>query len=185
MPNQIIEITLTVIKGAAAIGIFAALGRLIKKRFAKSKIAKQERIKDSENVKEVLTKVKEFEPKLKEIDQKLHKLTENQRTILNIQQIAYAIFDIHGHCEYASPAFCQLIRHPEVRILESGWLALLVEDDQDRIQKAWKFSVETVSVFDEIFTYRESLQKVHCIAFPKKTEDRKYDGSFAQFKKVD
>lgn len=184
MPSKL-DLLIDIVKGVAALGIFTAFIRLVKKGFAKRKAANELKRKDRAVMIEMLDKVGMLEPRLKAIDAKLKKMSENQKAILNMQNISYFVFDAHGFCEYASPAVCQLIRHPESRILQSGWLALLIEADKERIKKAWKFAIETISVFDEIFTYRESNIKVHCIAFYKVTDAGSYDGSFAQLKAVE
>lgn len=182
MGKKFWDIVVDLIKVLATMGVFAAFAKIIKKRIEKVKISRRTREDDRKIMMEVLEKVELIEPELKKIKVQLKDLSENQKTMLNMQNVAFFVFNEKGHCEYASPALCQLIKHPESRILQSGWLALLIESDIDRIKKAWDFAVNTVSVFDEIFTYRESKIKVHCIAFHKRNELNDYNGSFAQLK---
>lgn len=174
-----------IFKILTSVGIFAALAKLLKKAIDKNKKAKQQKIDDRNIMMEVLKKVGLIEPQLTAINVKLNRLTENQRVILNMQDVAFLVFDKQGYCEYASPALCKLIKHPESRVLGSGWLALLVEQDIHRVRKAWDFAVETSSVFDETFTYRESNIQVHCIAFHNRDHEKLYDGSFAQLTLID
>lgn len=181
----ILDILPVIFKILASVGFFAALSKLLKKILDKNKIAKLQKIEDRKVMMEVLEKVGMIEPQLHAINVKLNRLTENQRVILNMQDVAFLVFDSQGYCEYASPALCKLIMHPESRILGSGWLALLIEQDIDRVRRAWNFAMETSSVFDETFTYRESKIKVHCIAFHNRDHEKKYDGSFAQLTILD
>lgn len=187
--NQLFDILPEIVKVLGGIGFTAAIGRLIKKFFDKRKVIKKQKQDDRDRLVKVLKQLEMIEPQIESINVKLKRLTENQKVILNMQNISFAVFDTEGKCEYASPALCQLIKQPESRIEGSGWLALLIESDMRRIQNAWNFAINNGSVFDEIFTYRsvdgKSLVKVHCIAFHKRSLQDKYDGSFAQFTKID
>lgn len=185
MGNQILDILPEAIKVLAGVGFFAAIAKWIKKFFDKRKIAKKQKEDDRKMLVEVLKKLGMIEPKLDSINVKLKRLNENQKVILNMQNISFLVFDQRGNCEYASPALCQLIKYPESRIIGSGWLALLVETDIKRIKNAWNFAIENGSVFDEVFTYKDSKIKVHCIAFHKRDLKDSYDGSFAQFTKIE
>lgn len=188
MIDYILSLLPDILKALAAVGFFAGISSYIKKAIKKRKAlndAKAKAKSDEQSMLiEVLEKVNLIEPRLNAIDIRLRRLSENQKVILNMQNISFFVFDNKGYCEYASPALCQLIKHPESRILKSGWLALLIERDIERIKKAWTFAIETSTVFDEIFTYRESNIKVHCIAFHKKDKDKFYDGSFAQLTEI-
>lgn len=177
---MILDILPEIFKVLASVGIFAGLAKLLKKAIEKNKKARQQKIDDRKIMMEVLEQVGLIQPQLTAINVKLNRLTENQRVILNMQDVAFLVFDNQGYCEYASPALCKLIKHSESRILGSGWLALLVEQDVHRVRKAWDFAVETSTVFDETFTYRESNVRVHCIAFHNRDHEKQYDGSFAQ-----
>ncbi len=183
MINKILDTLLGIIKVLAALGVFAAVGAFIKKTIAKFKQTKKDKEEDRKRMMDVLEAVGMIEPRLKAIDVKLKDLSENQKAVLNMQNIAFLVFDKHGQCEYASPSSCDLVKFSESRILYSGWLALLIDADKERIGKAWHYAIETVTVFDEIFTYRGSNETVHCIAFHKKDENGDYNGSFAQLKK--
>lgn len=104
------------------------------------------------------------------IEFKITGLEENQKTVLNLQGVAYWISDEQGLCTYASPNLCNLVGRSEQELLGNNWLSWIASEDRERITNAWCFSVENATSFDELYTVKKSdgdFIKVWGAAFPK------------------
>lgn len=108
---------------------------------------------------------------IQRIDTRLSGIEENQHVAMNLQGIAFWVSNDKGECEYASTNLCKLLGRNESELMGSNWVAWIVPADRDRVFKAWEFSVEHKSAFDEYYTFKKSdgkKQKVWGLAFHKK-----------------
>lgn len=156
----------------------------------------RKRTKDEKTAKEndrilflkLVDEVQEIKVDVKGIKAKIRKLDDNARNKLNAQGIAFWESDKNGNAVIVSPALQVMIGQPSQKIEGSGWMSLVVERDRERIKRAWKFSIETMTVFDEIYSFNSSggyEVKVHSMSYHNKDEDGKYEGSFGQLKLYD
>lgn len=180
-----IELIAKILGGISATGVFGAIGKLMHAKIKANKKETDRREKDREDFKELVEKVNSISVDVKGIKAKIKGLDEIQRNMLNAQGVAFLEWDSKGLCTYASPAFQMLIGQPDQKIKGSGWITLLSEEDQERIFKAWVFSYQNLTVFDEIYSFKTVFGKhlkVHALAFHNKDENGNYNGSFGQIK---
>lgn len=174
-----------IISGISATGFFTFIGKLIHAKVKASRSKEKEKEKDREDFKKLVEQVNSISVDVKGIKAKLKGLAEIQRNMLNAQGVAFLEWDAKASCTYASPALQMLIGQPEQKIKGIGWVTLLADEDQDRILKAWNFSYQNLTVFDEIYSFKTAtgkMVKVHSLAFHNKDEHGNYNGTFGQIK---
>lgn len=113
-----------------------------------------------------------IEGMVKGLDIRIGGLEENQRAILNLNNVAYWVSNDKGECIEASPALCKLLGRAESEIKGNNWAAWLIDEDKKRIYESWIFSVEQKSAFDEIYSFIKpdgTKVKVWGLAFHKET----------------
>jgi len=169
-------------------GTLAFLLKFAKK--GKDKIEENKKIKEQDRqlFLRLVEEVGIISNDVKGIKTKMKSLEDSQRNRLNAQGLAFWESDKEGKAVYVSPALQVMLGQPEQKIRDYGWAALMVEKDKDRIYKSWKFSIETLTVFDEIYTFNMAgggTVKVHGMAFHSKDENGNYAGSFGQLKIIE
>ena len=108
--------------------------------------------------------------RLERIEDKVDNIEENQKLSLNLQGISFWVSDANGEYTYVSPALCKLLGRSESEILGSNWTSSIIYEDREKTIKAWEFSVENQTGFDEIYTVRRPdgmYFKVWAVALPK------------------
>lgn len=161
-------------------GISWLWNNIIKPRLQKSKMERQEmlskinaihneiKFNGGSSIKDAIWDLKKS---VAVIDTKLNGIQQDQHLAMNLQGISFWISDENGECVYASTNLCKLLGRNESEILGNGWVAWIIPDDRDRIFRAWEFSVENKSAFDEYYTFKKSdgkYQKIWGLAFHKK-----------------
>lgn len=179
------ETTEKILKVIFGSGFLAFFLKFIKK--GKDKINESKKLKeqDRELFLRLVDEVGVISHRIGGIETKMQYLEQAQRNRLNAQGLAFWESDSEGKAVYVSPALQVMIGQPEQKIRDYGWATILVEKDRDRIYKAWKFSIETLTVFDEIYSFNMAsgdTVTVHGMAFHSKDENGFYSGSFGQLK---
>jgi PAS domain-containing protein len=121
------------------------------------------------------------------IDARLDNLEDNNIIFNNMQNVAFWVSDLEGHCTYASPMLCKMLERSESEILGLNWLSSLVKEDMGRIGQGWMQSIEENRVFDEIYAFRGidgHPIRVHGFAIHKKNrKTNTYSGSIGTITK--
>ncbi len=179
------EIIKDIINGILGAGFLSFSYKWIKQYMKKLKDEKIAKENDRKLFLKLVEEVQEIKVDVKGIKTKMRKLEDSARNRLNAQEVAFWESDSQGNATYISPALQIMIGQPEQKIEGSGWISLIVERDRERVKKAWKFSIETLTVFDEIYSFNSAggyEVKVHSMAYHGKDENGNYDGSFGQLK---
>lgn len=166
-------------------GFLAFSYKGIRSYMKKNKEEKEKKENDRNLFLKLVDEVQEIRVDIKGINAKMRKLDDNARNRLNAQEVAFWESDNQGNATYVSPALQVMIGQPAQKIEGSGWVSLVVERDRERIKKAWKFSIETLTVFDEIYSFNSSggyEVKVHSMAYHSKDDNGDYESSFGQLK---
>lgn len=101
------------------------------------------------------------------IESRIGRLEDNQRIVMNVQNVAFWESDADGLVTYVSPALCKLVGRSESEIMGNNWVSC-IEDKW--VFDEWQKSVENNIPFDEEYNYRKpdgSLVKVWGLAFHK------------------
>lgn len=120
------------------------------------------------------------------IESRIARLEDNQRIVMNVQNIAFWESDDNGLVTYASPALCKLVGRSESEIMGNNWVSCIDPAEKEKVFDAWNFSVETKSPFDEEYSYRREdgkIIRVWGLAFHK-VEKGKLIGSLGKLEAV-
>jgi PAS domain-containing protein len=111
-----------------------------------------------------------IEGKIIRLDSRIGSLEENQRAILNLNNVAYWVSNELGECVEASPSLCKMLGRSESEIKGNNWASWLVQNDKKRIFDAWEYAIKNKMTFDEIYSFikpDDSIVKVWGLAFHK------------------
>lgn len=120
------------------------------------------------------------------IESRIGRLEDNQRIVMNVQNVAFWESDADGLVTYVSPALCKLVGRSESEIMGNNWVSCIEPSDKEKVFDAWNFSVETKSPFDEYYRYKKpDGGNVHVwgLAFHK-VENGKLIGSLGKLEKI-
>lgn len=174
-----------IIGALSGAGFFAFASKMLKNYLKGRKVEKAKKEYDRQIFLKLVDEVAEIKTDVKGIKTEMRELKDDARNKMNALEVAFWESDKDGQATYVSPALQIMLRQPAQKIERSGWISLLVESDRERIKKAWKFSIETLTVFDEIYSFNTSggfEVKVHGMAYHRKDENGFYNGSFCQIK---
>lgn len=177
------EIAKKIVATLSATGFFAFSIKLGKNYLKNRKAESNKKEQDRELFLKLVDEVQEIKVDVKGIKTKMRGLEESQRNRMNAQGLAFWESDIKGMTTYVSPSLQMMLGQPEQKILGAGWVNLLHEEDRDKIREAWEFSVEFMTIFDEVYRFNTSagtVIKVHGLAFHNKDDDGNYTSSFGQ-----
>lgn len=90
---------------------------------------------------------------VRRIENRIDEIESNRRADMNLQGVAFWESDSNGMVTYVSPSLCKLVGRSEQEIMGANWISCIEEQDKERVFKAWKFSVETRTPFDEYYRY--------------------------------
>lgn len=102
------------------------------------------------------------------INTRLTELSEQQYSCMNLQNLAFFKSSKDGHWIRVSPAVCQMIGRSEAELMGTNWISWVAKE-KERVFRAWEFSQENGSAFDEYVTFRKSDSEtatVHILYFP-------------------
>lgn len=117
------------------------------------------------------------------IEIRISRLEDNQRIVMNVQNVAFWESDGSGLVTYVSPALCKLVGRSEAEIMGNNWVSC-IEDKW--VFDEWQRSVENNIPFDEEYNYRKpdgSLVKVWGLAFHK-VDNGKLIGSLGKLEAI-
>lgn len=120
------------------------------------------------------------------IESRIARLEDNQRIVMNVQNVAFWESDENGFVTYASPALCKLVGRSESEIMGNNWVSCIEPTEKESVFEAWRFSVENNTPFDEEYNYRKEdgkLIKVWGLAFHK-IDNGKLIGSLGKLEAV-
>lgn len=102
------------------------------------------------------------------IEARIKNLENNQRVVMNVQNIAFWESNENGFVTYVSPALCKLVGRSESEILGNNWVSCIDPVEKESVFDAWKFSIENNTPFDQEYTYKKEsgeLVRVWGLAF--------------------
>lgn len=170
---------ITTIAGAIFGGGWWAWSKIINPMIKKSAAKKAEYWKKLDDIHaemqmdgngSIKTAIVNIDGRLMRIEDKVDGIEENQKLAMNLQGVCFWVSDNEGEFTYASPALCKMLGRSESEILGTNWVNSIMVEDRDKILKAWNFSIENQTGFDEIYTIKRPdgmYVKVWAVALPK------------------
>jgi PAS domain S-box-containing protein len=90
------------------------------------------------------------------LEEEIHVRRQTVNAYLNAQGIACWESDKHGACIFASDHLAELVGLDRSDVLGNGWVTNLVEEDRERVYKAWTRAVEQKRGFQLTYTFEHS-----------------------------
>jgi PAS domain S-box-containing protein len=146
----------------AITAVATAYTKVVRPFLVEEKKRKEELIKKINEIKGELTfnggsslkdAVYRVEGNISQLTKRVGSVEENQRAILNLNNIAYWISNNKGECVEASPGLCKLLGRSESEIVGNNWAAWLVSEDKRRVYDAWEHAMNHHITFDEIYSF--------------------------------
>jgi len=103
----------------------------------------------------------------RDIKASLLELRAGQRNTWEIMDVAVWISNDQGATVYVNKPYCELVGHTYPDAIGMSWLGLIASADRTRIKDAWKDSIDTISDFDQCYSFKRSdgmYQKVNGMA---------------------
>ena len=110
----------------------------------------------------------------RDIKTSLVELRSGQRNTWEIMDVAVWISNDLGQTVYVNKPYCGLVGCTYEDAIGLSWLGLISEVDRKRVREAWKDSIDTISDFDEFYSFERPdglYQKVNGIAIHNRDKE--------------
>lgn len=118
--------------------------------------------------------INRIEKRQQYIQKAIQELRFGQQNTLDILDVASCRTDQHGKITFVSSSLCELVGCIPSEMRGNNWIGRVVAEQRERTLKAWQMSVELVTDFDEVVTFKKNdgwHQKVRVFVIHNQDDD--------------